>query len=132
VIVFDASSLVGAAIIRGGVPRRALDHAFATDTLALSDAVLAEVLDVLHRPRLQRYLDVALRAQLVAQLQAVGVRFKPCIRVSDCRDEDDNKYLELALAAGAAVIVTSDADLLALDPWRGVRILRPAEYLAAA
>lgn len=36
---------------------------------------------------------------------------------------------ELALAAGAHTIVSSDADLLVLDPWRGIRILRPAEFL---
>ena len=52
--------------------------------------------------------------------------------MTDCRDPKDDKYLELALAAGADMIVSSDGDLLALHPWRGVRILRPAEYLAAA
>jgi predicted nucleic acid-binding protein len=52
--------------------------------------------------------------------------------VADCRDAKDDKYLELALAAGAWAIVSGDADLLVLHPWRGVRILRPAEYLAAA
>jgi predicted nucleic acid-binding protein len=36
----------------------------------------------------------------------------------------------LALAAGAAAIVASDDDLLVLAPWRGVRILKPAAYLA--
>jgi hypothetical protein len=50
-------------------------------------------------------------------------------RVTDCRDPKDNKYLELSLAAGAETIVSSDDDLLVLDPWRGVRIMRPAEYL---
>ena len=52
--------------------------------------------------------------------------------VADCRDAKDDKYLELAFAAGAGVIVSSDADLLVLHPWRGVRILRPAEYLTEA
>ena len=51
---------------------------------------------------------------------------------SGCRDAKDNKYLELALAAAADVIVSGDADLLVLHPWRGVRILRPAAYLAEA
>jgi hypothetical protein len=46
------------------------------------------------------------------------------VRVTDCRDPKDNKYLELALAAGAETIVSSDDDLLVLHPWRGVRILR--------
>ena len=50
--------------------------------------------------------------------------------VADCRDPKDDKYLELALASGADRIVSSDADLLVLHPWRGVRILRPADYLA--
>jgi predicted nucleic acid-binding protein len=42
-----------------------------------------------------------------------------------------SKYLELALAASAGIIVSSDADLLDLDPWRGIRILKPAELLAS-
>jgi predicted nucleic acid-binding protein len=36
----------------------------------------------------------------------------------------------VALAAGADAIISGDADLLVLHPWRGVRILRPADYLA--
>jgi predicted nucleic acid-binding protein len=58
------------------------------------------------------------------------VLFTPAERVTDCRDPKDNKYLELALASGAEAIVSSDTDLLALHPWRGARILRPAAYLA--
>ena len=62
----------------------------------------------------------------------LGAFFTPTERVADCRDAKDDKYLELALAARAAVIVSGDADLLVLHPWRGVRVLRPAEYLAEA
>jgi uncharacterized protein len=40
--------------------------------------------------------------------------------------------LELAAASGAEIIVPSDENLLALDPWRGIRILRPAVYLSLA
>ena len=40
-------------------------------------------------------------------------------------------YLELAFAAGADTIISGDDDLLVLHPWRGVRILRPADYIAA-
>ena len=49
--------------------------------------------------------------------------------MGDCRDAKDNRYLELALAARAAAIVSGDEDLLVLDPWRGVRVLRPAQFL---
>jgi predicted nucleic acid-binding protein len=33
-------------------------------------------------------------------------------------------------ASAAETIVTTDDDLLVLRPWRGTRILRPADYLA--
>ena len=65
-------------------------------------------------------------------LRGAAVWFDPAVRVNDCRDAKDNKYLELALASGAETIISSDDDLLVLDPWRGVRILRPAAYLAVA
>lgn len=90
-----------------------------------------EVAHVLNRPRLARFVRPELRAGLLDTLRSTAVWFDPAVRVSDCRDAKDNKYLELALAAGAGTIVSSDDDLLALHPWRGVRVLRPVEYLAA-
>jgi predicted nucleic acid-binding protein len=48
--------------------------------------------------------------------------------VADCRDVSDNKFLELALATEAKVIVTGDPDLLVLDPWRGIRIVGLREF----
>ena len=130
-IVFDVSSLVGAAIRRDGVPELALRRALRTDQIAVSEAVIAELLDVFARPRLQRFLDPELRDEVLSELHASGLFFLPSERVADCRDSKDNKYLELAFAAAAATIVSSDDDLLVLHPWRGVRILKPAAYLAA-
>jgi putative PIN family toxin of toxin-antitoxin system len=130
VIVFDTSALVGAAIGRGSVPYWAVRHAFVADRVAVSEAMMAELLDVLARPRLARFLDPELRDEVLALLDAFGAFFAPAERVTDCRDTKDNKVLELALAAGAEVIVSGDADLLVLHPWRGVRVSRPAEYLA--
>jgi len=129
-IVFDASTLVGAAIGTDSVPRQAVHKARGQDKFALSTAVLDEVVEVLHRPRLARFIDPALRNELLDLLIPGAAWFEPDERVADCRDAKDNKYLELALAASASTIVSSDADLLVLHPWRGVRILRPAEYLA--
>ena len=58
------------------------------------------------------------------------VEFVPIIQVvHDCRDPKDDKFLEVALNGRADVIITGDADLLALHPWREIAILTPAEYL---
>jgi putative PIN family toxin of toxin-antitoxin system len=130
VIVFDASTLVSASIGRGSVPDRAVRHAFAADRVAVSEATIAELLDVLARPRLARFINPEVRDEVLSLLDTYGVFFAPVERVAECRDPKDDKYLEVALAAGAEVIVSSDDDLLVLHPWRGVRILRPADYLA--
>jgi predicted nucleic acid-binding protein len=39
-------------------------------------------------------------------------------------------FFLLALTAQADVIISSDQDLLALDPWRGIPILTPAQFLS--
>lgn len=130
-IVFDASTLVGAAIGPDSVPRRAVRKAREEDTFALPEAVRHEVVEVLHRPRLARFVDPVLRDELLDLLIPGAVWFEPAVRVADCRDAKDNKYLELAPAASAGTVVSSDGDLLVLNPWRGVRILRPGEYVAS-
>lgn len=131
-IVFDASTLVSAVFRRGSVPDLAVRHAFRTDKIAVSGATMAELLDVLHRPRLIRFIDPELRADLLGQLGRLGVLVRPAVPVADCRDPKDDKYLELALGAGAETIVSSDDDLLVLHPWRGIQVVRSAEYLAQA
>lgn len=129
-IVFDASAVVSAALRTDSVPERALLRAEENDLFALSAAVEAEIVEVLNRPRFARAVSAARRTRILDTLRGGAVWFSPSERVTDCRDVKDNKYLELARAAGAGVIVSGDADLLVLHPWRGVRILRPAEYLA--
>lgn len=121
---------MGAAIGPNSTPRRAVREARTRDVFALSQQVWAEIIEVLHRPRLARFIDPGLRDELLDWLDSAAMWFEPRQSVTDCRDAKDNKYFELALAAGASAIVSSDEDLLFLHPWRGVRVVRPAEYLA--
>jgi putative PIN family toxin of toxin-antitoxin system len=69
------------------------------------------------------------RRETLELLAAAALWAEPGETVEDCRDAKDNRYLELALAAQASIIVSGDEDLLVLDPWRGVRILRAAQFL---
>jgi putative PIN family toxin of toxin-antitoxin system len=128
-VVFDASSIVGAALKEDSMPARALLLARSHDTICLSAAVEAEIREVLQRPKFRKYISHASRGRILDILGAAALIFEPVERVTDSRDTKDNKYLELALAAGASTIVSSDDDLLVLDPWRGIRIVRPADYV---
>lgn len=45
-----------------------------------------------------------------------------------CRDKDDDQVLACARAAGADFLVTGDEDLLVLERFGDVRIVRPREF----
>lgn len=50
-------------------------------------------------------------------------------QIDECRDPSDNKFLELALCGNADVLVTGDNDLLVLNPFRGIAIVTPRDFL---
>ena len=129
-VVFDASSLVGALLKEGSAPERALLLARAKHRICLSGAVEAEIREVFGRAKFRKYMTPRRVEHLLNLLLAAAILVEPTEAVTDCRDPKDNKYLELALAAKAEMIVSSDRDLLELDSWRGIRIVTPAEFAA--
>ena len=50
-------------------------------------------------------------------------------RIVACRDPTDDKFLELAVNGHADLIVSGDADLLALNPFRDIPIVTPAVFV---
>jgi uncharacterized protein len=52
--------------------------------------------------------------------------------IAACRDPTDDKSLELAVSGQADPIVTGDADLLALNPFRQIPIVTPAIFVEGA
>lgn len=101
-------------------------------TLLLSRATLDELVDVLHRPRLQAKYGLS-ESALRAVIRLVVLRselVQPDEPVVVCRDPKDDKFLEVALAGQAGVIVSGDEDLLILDPYAGIPIVSPSRFLA--
>jgi putative PIN family toxin of toxin-antitoxin system len=98
----------------------------------MSRAVEEEIREVFGRPRFA-FAEQAGRATRILDLVMGAADWhEPSTTVRECRDPKDDKYLELALAAGADIIVSSDDDLLALDPWRGIAIMKPAAFVQVA
>ena len=64
-------------------------------------------------------------AKLLARAKLVTVTE----RITACRDPHDDKFLELAVNGLADLIVSGDADLLALNPFRDIPILTPAAIM---
>ena len=86
--------------------------------LLYSDEIVAELRDVLFRPKLQQKFPrlTTDRAEALIQLlleKGIPVRNVPPEFVYE-RDPKDEKYVNLAIAAGADYIVSRDNDLLDL------------------
>ncbi len=66
--------------------------------------------------------------ELLALLSGYTITVCPSERISDCRDEKDNIILEAAVTGGVKYIVTGDDDLLVLNPYGNILIIKPAEF----
>lgn len=127
--VFDTNVLVSAVLILHSVPRRALDMALARGRLLVSAATVGELEEVLRRPKFDKYVREAERLEFLAALVRAAEVVDVTDEVTDCRDPKDNKFLGLAVSGKATHIVTGDADLLTLHPFRGISIVTPQAFL---
>lgn len=128
-IVFDTGVLVSRAIDAGSVPGRAQAKAIAGHELLVSEALMVELLVVLQRPKLSRYVDEDDVTALIQLLAGAGELVAVTAHVAACRDPDDDHVLALAVSGLADAIVSGDADLLVLHPFQGIRILTPRQFL---
>lgn len=89
---------------------------------------ILELRNVAARPR----LGIAPEAvdELVDRIQRYGHAVESDLDArGNCRDPNDDYVLALALAGSVDAILTEDQDLLVLDPWRGIRIMRLFQFL---
>jgi putative PIN family toxin of toxin-antitoxin system len=128
--VFDAGAIVSALLFEHSTPGRAFYGALETGELLLSLAVIDELHDVLGRRKFDRYLSREERQQFLQLLLQDATLVDVTRQVHACRDPDDDKYLALAVSGGASCIVSGDQDLLTLNPFEGIAILTPAQFLA--
>lgn len=132
-VVADTNVIVSG-LLWYGSPRVLLDKARAGELeLCTSFALLAELEDVLRRPKLARALvsagvepkDLILGYAALATVVQPGA-FTPLI----ADDPDDDAVLACAVAARTDAIVTGDGHLLDLTEYQGIAILTAAELLS--
>lgn len=126
----DTGVLVSAVVLPRSIPRQAVDPAFAQGIVLVSTDTIDELDEVLRRPKFNRYLREEERllflAAFIRDVKVIDITEK----LTECRDPKDNKFLELAISGNAACIVSGDSDLLVLNPFRGVAILTPQEFIS--
>lgn len=134
--MLDTSTLISAALRPDSTPRLALLTAVANATLCASPATLLELEQVLMRDKFDRYLDSESRREFLALYRRYARLFNVTEKEEaalpiPCRDPRDNKFLALAMYCEADALVSSDDDLLVLNPYQGIPILTPRDFLPA-
>ena len=131
-IIIDTNVFIGAIILPLSVPRQVVDKALDHGVLLISEATTNELTEAIFRPKLDRYVSREKRTRFLGQIASTA-EIVPIIQlVRECRDPKDDKFLEVALNGRADVIITGDADLLGMGPWREIEILSPSDYLRAS
>lgn len=129
IVVLDTNVWISALQFarRRGTPTQALEKAVSEDVIATCAEIEAEIQRVLT----EKFLwdpDRA-RAALAAVLaRAIRVRLRGMVK--QCRDPNDDMFLECAARANANLLIAGDKDLLVLGSYEGTRILTPAEYVS--
>lgn len=145
-VVFDCNVFLQAAARERSVAAKCLNLAESgLVQLCLSREVLAEVEEVLNRPEIRAHfpdLSDEIVGAFLKRLQKLSVLVRRVPKeFSYPRDEDDEPYINLAVAAGADFIVSRDKDLLDLmtgytneckefrQRFRSLKVVEPLEFL---
>ena len=93
--------------------------------LLTSEAIVAEVNEVLHRPKLQAKLKISsLEAKAIVAIIRRDAEFIEIVTaIRKCRDPKDDKFLECALDGKADYLVSADEDLLTLQSIQQIPIV---------
>ena len=129
-VVFDTNVLISATLFAASKPSLAVRWAAANDLIQASTTTLAELTLTMERPKFDRYVSRSARREFVALIYATIQMVDIRRSVGACRDPNDDRFLDVAVNGGARFVVSGDADLLALNPFEGIAIVTPSDYLA--
>lgn len=130
-IVLDTNILIGALITKG-TPPDGLYQAWLKGEIELvtSAAQIAELANVLARPRLQKYIDADEAAAIVENIDTRAIILDAPPDVDLSPDPKDNPILAAAIAGKADLIVSGDKKhMLALGEAEGIPIVTARDAL---
>jgi uncharacterized protein len=129
-IVVDTNVFISALLIKKSIPFQVVNIAFKLGKILYSDATYTELQQVLFRRKFDKYLTLEERNIFLFKLANDSPSIEIQEEIQACRDVKDDKFLELAVNGNADVIVTGDADLLVLNPFRKIEIITPEMFVS--
>lgn len=126
-VVLDTNVLISACLKPLGLEAEMVARACDGRILAcVTEEVWAEYREVLFRDKFRAWLERA--ETMLGALGACALRVSGAERVSIAADEDDNRFLECAAAAGAEYLVTGNLRHYPAE-WAGTRVVNARGFV---
>jgi len=128
--VLDTNLLVSYLLTQSATMSRLISHWEQGHFIYLiSPTILAELKEVVYRPRLRRLMRVdpaVLLDVIEADAQLVPGKLK---LTGVCRDPKDDPFIACAVEGQASYLVTGDDDLLSMGSYRGITMIRAYDFV---
>jgi putative PIN family toxin of toxin-antitoxin system len=128
-IVIDTNVLISAGLLPNSRTAETLAVATENFVIAQNDQTWHELETRIARKKFDRYFGLDGRSRHLIEI-ASSVRYFPSVsREVVSRDPDDDKFIGLAMDAGAQFIISGDSDLLVIGQHKGIEIVSAAQFL---
>ncbi|MBF2056543.1 MAG: putative toxin-antitoxin system toxin component, PIN family [Cyanobacterium sp. T60_A2020_053] len=126
-LVLDTNILISSILFPNSIPAQVL-RGENEGIILYSTDTLTELLSVLSRDKFSKYIEPKEINGLSERIKINWYCISIMQRVNLCRDEKDNKFIDLALNGRASYLITGDNDLLVLHPLGDISILNPRDF----
>lgn len=128
--VLDTNLLISYLLTNGNTISRVMAHWEQGHFVCLqSPQTVDELIDVINRPRLRRYMKTTPQP-LLDLIETDAEYTKGALSLPGaCRDPKDDKFIACAIEGNADYIVSGDNDLLDLGVYQNVQIIRVWDFL---
>ena len=96
--------------------------------ICFSQNLQDEIFTVMTRPKFSKMIPEEKIAEIREIVANYTTMINPDCDITDCRDPKDNFILELAVTAKADYIISGDKDLLDLNPYKSIKIIKAREF----
>ena len=106
-----------------------VDSIISNHYILFSEQTFSELTLVLERKKFSHYISKDNRLSFLYTLKTLSIFVEIIKTTRSCRDQKDNKFLNVAINHSTDFIISGDDDLLILDPFKNIPIVTPKIFL---
>jgi putative PIN family toxin of toxin-antitoxin system len=126
-VVVDTNVLISFALKPDGIAGQVVDWILENGQLVFCMETFKELETRLWRPKFDRYITLEERKLLLHDFEMSATWVTIANELTFSRDPDDDKFIETALVASVAVLISGDSDLLDVQI-EALQIITPRQF----